>query len=245
MPRVVLVADEAARLEGVGDPLDALAGEARAPGRSRRPERGCPRPPPAPASGRSSGRPGGPARRPPSARSPLSRNTRMTRPLKASPAGVRGAPLPASSVIDSMLSIRYRTHDSIMSYRRASRMDCRLELIAVPGLGRRPGDRVLPRPGRLQPRLRPQGQRGAPLRPADPARVGLLDRDRRRGHARRARQRGRACRSSSTTRPRPARISSRTASTPARSRTFPWGRFTFFADPDGNRWAVQEIIRPS
>ena len=27
--------------------------------------------------------------------------------------------------------------------------------------------------------------------------------------------------------------------------TFPWGRFTFFADPDGNRWAVQEIIRPS
>jgi len=26
---------------------------------------------------------------------------------------------------------------------------------------------------------------------------------------------------------------------------FPWGRFTFFADPDGNRWAVQQIIRPS
>jgi catechol 2,3-dioxygenase-like lactoylglutathione lyase family enzyme len=25
---------------------------------------------------------------------------------------------------------------------------------------------------------------------------------------------------------------------------FPWGRFTFFADPDGNRWAVQEIQRP-
>jgi len=22
---------------------------------------------------------------------------------------------------------------------------------------------------------------------------------------------------------------------------FPWGRFVFFADPDGNRWAVQEI----
>ncbi len=22
---------------------------------------------------------------------------------------------------------------------------------------------------------------------------------------------------------------------------FPWGRFLFFADPDGNRWAVQEI----
>lgn len=22
---------------------------------------------------------------------------------------------------------------------------------------------------------------------------------------------------------------------------FPWGRFVFFADPDGNRWAVQEL----
>jgi predicted enzyme related to lactoylglutathione lyase len=22
--------------------------------------------------------------------------------------------------------------------------------------------------------------------------------------------------------------------------TFPWGRFVFFADPDGNRWSVQE-----
>ncbi|HWE88793.1 MAG TPA: glyoxalase superfamily protein [Pseudonocardiaceae bacterium] len=22
---------------------------------------------------------------------------------------------------------------------------------------------------------------------------------------------------------------------------FPWGRFVFFADPDGNRWAVQEV----
>jgi catechol 2,3-dioxygenase-like lactoylglutathione lyase family enzyme len=24
---------------------------------------------------------------------------------------------------------------------------------------------------------------------------------------------------------------------------FSWGRFVFFADPDGNRWAVQEIAR--
>ena len=22
---------------------------------------------------------------------------------------------------------------------------------------------------------------------------------------------------------------------------FPWGRFIFFADPDGNKWAVQQI----
>ncbi len=26
---------------------------------------------------------------------------------------------------------------------------------------------------------------------------------------------------------------------------FPWGRFTFFSDPDGNGWAVQQIVRPS
>jgi predicted enzyme related to lactoylglutathione lyase len=25
-------------------------------------------------------------------------------------------------------------------------------------------------------------------------------------------------------------------------REFPWGRFVFFADPDGNGWAVQEIV---
>jgi predicted enzyme related to lactoylglutathione lyase len=24
---------------------------------------------------------------------------------------------------------------------------------------------------------------------------------------------------------------------------FPWGRFVFFADPDGNRWSVQELPR--
>lgn len=26
---------------------------------------------------------------------------------------------------------------------------------------------------------------------------------------------------------------------------FPWGRFIFFADPDGNGWAVQEISAPA
>jgi predicted enzyme related to lactoylglutathione lyase len=26
---------------------------------------------------------------------------------------------------------------------------------------------------------------------------------------------------------------------------FPWGRFVFFKDPDGNGWSVQEIQRPS
>jgi predicted enzyme related to lactoylglutathione lyase len=26
---------------------------------------------------------------------------------------------------------------------------------------------------------------------------------------------------------------------------FPWGRFVFFADPDGNRWAVQQVVTPA
>jgi predicted enzyme related to lactoylglutathione lyase len=25
---------------------------------------------------------------------------------------------------------------------------------------------------------------------------------------------------------------------------FPWGRFVFFSDPDGNAWSVQEVRRP-
>jgi predicted enzyme related to lactoylglutathione lyase len=25
----------------------------------------------------------------------------------------------------------------------------------------------------------------------------------------------------------------------------PWGRFVTFADPDGNRWALQQLVRPS
>ena len=25
---------------------------------------------------------------------------------------------------------------------------------------------------------------------------------------------------------------------------FPWGRFVFFSDPDGNGWAIQQIVRP-
>lgn len=26
---------------------------------------------------------------------------------------------------------------------------------------------------------------------------------------------------------------------------FPWGRFVFFSDPDGNSWAVQQIVKPA
>jgi catechol 2,3-dioxygenase-like lactoylglutathione lyase family enzyme len=26
---------------------------------------------------------------------------------------------------------------------------------------------------------------------------------------------------------------------------FPWGRFVFFSDPDGNQWSVQEVNRPA
>ena len=26
---------------------------------------------------------------------------------------------------------------------------------------------------------------------------------------------------------------------------FPWGRFVFFSDPDGNGWSVQQIVKPA
>ena len=26
---------------------------------------------------------------------------------------------------------------------------------------------------------------------------------------------------------------------------YPWGRFVFFADPDGNGWALQQLVRPA
>jgi catechol 2,3-dioxygenase-like lactoylglutathione lyase family enzyme len=25
----------------------------------------------------------------------------------------------------------------------------------------------------------------------------------------------------------------------------PWGRFVFFSDPDGNRWSLQQVVRPA
>jgi predicted enzyme related to lactoylglutathione lyase len=25
---------------------------------------------------------------------------------------------------------------------------------------------------------------------------------------------------------------------------FPWGRFVYFSDPDGNRWSLQQLVRP-
>src|SRR5262245_42900137 len=25
----------------------------------------------------------------------------------------------------------------------------------------------------------------------------------------------------------------------------PWGRFVYFTDPDGNRWALQQVVRPT
>ena len=26
---------------------------------------------------------------------------------------------------------------------------------------------------------------------------------------------------------------------------FPWGKFVFFSDPDGNGWALQEVVAPA
>ena len=40
-----------------------------------------------------------------------------------------------------------------------------------------------------------------------------------------------------------AQLVAAAASRPARCGTS-WGRFVFFSDPDGNRWAVQQIVIP-
>ena len=120
-------------------------------------------------------------------------------------------------------------------------MDWRLELIAIPVYRRRPREALLHRAGRLRRRPRPPGQRRAALRAAHPAGLRLLDHDRHRGHRRRARLGAGACRWSSTTSTPPARSWPSGGSRSARCRTFPWGRFVFFSDPDGNGWAVQEI----
>jgi hypothetical protein len=40
---------------------------------------------------------------------------------------------------------------------------------------------------------------------------------------------------------RPKRSCSRAASNVGEVQTFDWGSFVFFADPDGNRWAVQQL----
>jgi catechol 2,3-dioxygenase-like lactoylglutathione lyase family enzyme len=31
---------------------------------------------------------------------------------------------------------------------------------------------------------------------------------------------------------------------PGEVQDLPWGRFVYFADPDGNAWSVQQIVRP-
>lgn len=31
---------------------------------------------------------------------------------------------------------------------------------------------------------------------------------------------------------------------PGEVQDLPWGRFVYFADPDGNTWSVQQIVRP-
>jgi predicted enzyme related to lactoylglutathione lyase len=242
MARVVDVVHEAGRLEGIGDPLDALAGEAQHPGDLGYGSRlvlDCRQH--LPARGRLAGRPG--------QRVPLV----LEEPVEPEHADDEGAERVAGrgprwpsglEILDSMLSIRYCTHDSIMSYRRTADVDCRLELIAVPvsdvdraiafyrdqvGFNLDYDHKVSPELRFVQ--LTPRGSAcsiaiGVGVTPAEPGSVvgmqvvvddAAAAREDLVAHGVEA----------------------------SEVETFPWGRFTFFADPDGNRWAVQEIIRPS
>ena len=74
-----------------------------------------------------------------------------------------------------------------------------------------------------------------------PPGLGVLDRDRHRASWRRSPARSRACSSSSPTPTRRARDLVERGVEVGEVQEFPWGRFVFFSDPDGNGWAVQEI----
>ena len=60
-----------------------------------------------------------------------------------------------------------------------------------------------------------------------------------------SRARSRGCRSSSPAPSRPAPSWLTPASRSSEVQDFPWGRFVFFSDPDGNGWAVQELVDPA
>ena len=143
--------------------------------------------------------------------------------------------------------------DELLATARASRWpDDGLQARARPDPGRRrrPGQGLLQREGRLRRRCRPPAERGVPDRPADAARLRLLDHGRQGGHqdgpglrpgpaARRRGHRGRA-RRARRARPR------HQPDPPFRGRRWidgkggRWNSFAFFDDPDGNGWALQE-----
>ena len=84
-------------------------------------------------------------------------------------------------------------------------------------------------------------QRRDPVRAVHAARLGLLDRVRSRHHRRRtgigARHAGRGRR-----RREGARASSLDRGVEVSEvQEFPWGKFVYLADPDGNAWALQEL----
>ena len=129
-------------------------------------------------------------------------------------------------------------------------MDWKLEVVVLPVIGRRPGQEVLRRAGRLRRRRRP-GHGREPHRPDDAAGIGLLGHDRPRPERRRRRARSRACSCASATSrpPGPSCVARGVEVSPVRhvgpegwadGNGGEWNAFIFFDDPDGNSWAVQE-----
>ena len=77
-----------------------------------------------------------------------------------------------------------------------------------------------------------------------PPGLGVLDRDRQGRHADGARLRGGAAGGRRGHRGGARRPRRSAASRLSEVQDFPWGRFVFFSDPDGNGWAVQEVSVP-
>ena len=119
-------------------------------------------------------------------------------------------------------------------------MDWKLELVAVPVSDVDRAKAFYADQVGLQRRPRPQGQRGAPLRPADPPGsacsiaigTGITD-------AKPGSVVGLQIVVSDVAAAR-AELDGRGVAV-TEVQEFPWGKFVFFKDPDGNGWALQEL----
>ena len=80
------------------------------------------------------------------------------------------------------------------------------------------------------------------LRPAHSPGLGVLDRDRQGPHRDGARARSRASRSWWTDAEEARDALAGRGVEVSEVQEFPWGRFVYFSDPDGNGWAVQELV---
>ncbi len=247
MSRVVLVSDEASTLEHIGHALDTLPGEAQRPGDLGDGRRRI-------LDHRQHLPPGGGLARRSGERVTLRRDESVqAEQADDKPAEGVASRSPVARIepgfVDSMLSFWYATHDSILSYQsqdasiREALMDWKLELISVPVsdvdraktfYAEKVGfnldhDHVVSDAIRFV-QLTPRGSAcsiaiGTGISDAVPGSARGLQIVVTDAAAAREELLGRGVEASDV-------------------QEFPWGKFVFFSDPDGNGWALQEMNHP-